>query len=246
MEITLFRRGAPPDESVEGQPSELSADDLRRLVELERGQRFLLQSAYEETVAALARALEFKDTGTGAHSQRVQRYALELAEEVAPELLDDRSVEYGFLLHDVGKIGIPDSVLRKPAPLSLDEQRLMETHTLLGERMLEDLALLRGEGLRVVRSHHERWDGTGYPDGLTGTEIPISARIFAVVDALDAITNDRPYRAAGTWRHAAEQISAGANRQFDPGVVEAFHARELSLLRLQRELDEAAEPLVLH
>src|ERR671936_689848 len=226
MGITLFRRGAPAEEVVEDSPSGLSEDDLRHLVELERGQRLLLQSAYEETVAALARALEFKDTGIGAHSQRVQRYAVELADELAPDLLEDRSVEYGFLLHDVGKIGIPDSVLRKPGPLDLDERRLMETHTLLGERMLEDLALLRGEGLRVVRSHHERWDGTGYPD------------------ALDAITNDRPYRTAGSWRHAAEQIGLGAKRQFDPDVVEAFRARELALLRLHRELDDSAQSLL--
>ena len=244
MEITLFRRGAPAEDVVEDSPSGLSEDDLRHLVELERGQRLLLQSAYEETVAALARALEFKDTGTGAHSQRVQRYAVELADELAPDLLEDRSVEYGFLLHDVGKIGIPDSVLRKPGPLDLDERRLMETHTLLGERMLEDLALLRGEGLRVVRSHHERWDGTGYPDGLAGEEIPLSARIFAVADALDAITNDRPYRTAGSWRHAAEQIGLGAKRQFDPDVVEAYRARELALLRLHRELDDSAQSLL--
>ena len=132
MEIALFRRGSSTDGSVEHSPGGLSADDLRRLVELERGQRALLQTAYAETVAALARALESKDSGTGAHSQRVQRYALELADEVAPELLDDRSMEYGFLLHDVGKIGIPDSVLRKPAPLDDGERRLMETHTVLG------------------------------------------------------------------------------------------------------------------
>src|ERR671931_525249 len=186
MEITLFRRGAPAEDVVEDSPSGLSEDDLRHLVELERGQRLLLQSAYEETVAALARALEFKDTGTGAHSQRVQRYAVELADELAPDLLEDRSVEYGFLLHDVGKIGIPDSVLRKPGPLDLDERRLMETHTLLGERMLEDLALLRGEGLRVVRSHHERWDGTGYPDGLAGEEIPLGAKRQFDPDVVEA------------------------------------------------------------
>jgi HD-GYP domain-containing protein (c-di-GMP phosphodiesterase class II) len=245
MELTLFRR-ARPHEVAEDSPTGLCEDDLRHLVELERGQRLLLQSAYEETVAALARALEFKDTGTGAHSQRVQRYAVELADELAPELLEDRSIEYGFLLHDVGKIGIPDSVLRKPAPLDVDERRLMETHTLLGEQLLEDLALLRGEGLRVVRSHHERWDGSGYPDGLAGDEIPLSARIFAVADALDAITNDRPYRAAGSWRRAADQIGLGAKRQFDPDVVEAFRARELALLRLQRELDDSAQPPIMH
>jgi len=246
MEIALFRRGSSPDGSVEHSPGGLSADDLRRLVELERGQRALLQTAYAETVAALARALESKDSGTGAHSQRVQRYALELADEVAPELLDDRSMEYGFLLHDVGKIGIPDSVLRKPAPLDDGERRLMETHTVLGERMLEDLALLRGEGLRVVRSHHERWDGSGYPDGLAGTEIPLSARIFAVADALDAMTNDRPYRSAGTWQGAAEQIALGASLQFDPDVVEAFRAREFALRRLSQEIDAEEPALIAH
>jgi HD-GYP domain-containing protein (c-di-GMP phosphodiesterase class II) len=244
--MALFRRGSSTDGLADNSPAGLSADDLRRLVELERGQRALLQTAYAETVAALARALESKDSGTGAHSQRVQRYALELADEVAPELLDDRSMEYGFLLHDVGKIGIPDSVLRKPAPLDDGERRLMETHTVLGERMLEDLALLRGEGLRVVRSHHERWDGSGYPDGLAGTEIPLSARIFAVADALDAMTNDRPYRSAGTWQRAAEQIALGEGLQFDPDVVEAFRAREFALRRLSQEIDADEPALIAH
>jgi cyclic di-GMP phosphodiesterase len=244
--MALFRRGSSTDGSADNSPAGLSADDLRRLVELERGQRALLQTAYAETVAALARALESKDSGTGAHSQRVQRYALELADEVAPELLDDRSMEYGFLLHDVGKIGIPDSVLRKPAPLDDGERRLMETHTVLGERMLEDLALLRGEGLRVVRSHHEHWDGSGYPDGLAGNEIPLSARIFAVADALDAMTNDRPYRSAGTWQRAAEQIALGEGLQFDPDVVEAFRAREFALRRLSQEIDADEPALIAH
>jgi HD-GYP domain-containing protein (c-di-GMP phosphodiesterase class II) len=246
MGITLFRRDSSTDDSADLSRLDLCADDLRRLVELERGQRALLQSAYGETVAVLARALEFKDSGTGAHSQRVQRYALELADEIAPELLEDRSMEYGFLLHDVGKIGIPDNVLRKPGSLDFDERQLMETHTVLGEQMLGDLALLRGEGLRVVRSHHERWDGYGYPDGLVATEIPLGARIFAVADALDAMTNDRPYRAAGSWRDAAEQIFLGARLQFDPDVVEAFRARELALRRLHREIDAAEPALIAH
>ena len=234
MGITLFRRTPPTDEATDEQ-LELSPDDLRRLVEIERGQRLLLQNAYEETVVALARALESKDSGTGAHSQRVQRYALELADAVAPDLLGDESAEHGFLLHDVGKIGIPDRVLRKPGPLDPDERRLMETHTLVGERMLSDLALLRGEGLRVVRSHHERWDGCGYPDRLAGDEIPIGARVFAVADTLDALTNDRPYRAAGSWEDASELIVSEASRQFDPDVVEAFQAREQALRALQYE-----------
>ena len=239
MELTLFRRSSSEPQA-EDEQLELCAEDLRQLVELERGQRQLLQSAYEDTVVALARALESKDSGTGAHSQRVQRYALELADELAPELLDDMSAEHGFLLHDVGKIGIPDRVLCKAGPLDPDERRLMETHTLLGERMLADVALLRGEGLKVVRSHHERWDVGGYPDGLAGAEIPLGARIFAVADALDAMTHNRPYRTAGSWRDAAEQILLGAKLQFDPDVVDAFRARELALRRLHRDAPDAA------
>jgi ribonuclease P protein subunit RPR2 len=214
----------------------LYARDLRYLLEIERGQRALLQEAYRATVAALASALEQKDTGTRAHSQRVQRYAIELAWAVEPDLLADPSSEYGFLLHDVGKIGIPDRVLLKPGPLRPSERRLMETHTVLGEQMLSAVSFLAGEGLRVVRSHHERWDGGGYPDGLGGEEIPLGARIFAVADALDAMTSDRPYREGGTWQEAAREIVSCAEKQFDPDVVEAFVERELELRAIQAEL----------
>src|SRR5256714_2325659 len=238
MGITLFRRSSP-GEPPEGQ-EELSADNLRRLLEIERGQRLLLQNAYEDTVVALARALESKDSGTGAHSQRVQRYALELADAVAPELLGDASAEHGFLLHDVGKIGIPDSVLRKPGPLDPDDRRLMETHTLVGERMLADVSLLRGEGLKVVRSHHERWDGRGYPDRLAGDEIPIGARVFAVADTLDAFTNRRPYPAAGSWEDPSELVLSEASGQFDPDVVGAFQEREQTMWALQLEFGSPA------
>jgi putative two-component system response regulator len=212
----------------------LYAQDLRHLLEIERGQRVLVQNAYRETVAALASALESKDTGTREHSQRVQRYAVELARQVAPELLEDPSTEYGFLLHDVGKIGIPDEILRKPKPLDDREQRLMETHTVLGEQVLGGVAFLQGEGLRVVRSHHERWDGRGYPDGLAGGDIPLAARIFAVADALDAMTSDRPYRSAGTWASAGREIINQSALQFDPAVVNAFADREPALREIQR------------
>jgi response regulator RpfG family c-di-GMP phosphodiesterase len=213
----------------------LYARDLRHLLEIERGQRHLLESAYHETVSALATALETKDTGTRAHSQRVQRYAVELTKAVDAELIDDQSTEYGFLLHDVGKIGIPDDILLKPGPLTPAERRRMETHTVLGEQMLRGVAFLHGEGLRVVRSHHERWDGTGYPDGLGGTEIPIGARIFAVADALDAMTSDRPYRNAMSWAAAGREILSESKRQFDPQVVEAFAAQARSLRAIRRE-----------
>jgi HD-GYP domain-containing protein (c-di-GMP phosphodiesterase class II) len=192
MGITLFRRGEPADTH-----GELGADDLRRLLEIERGQRLLLEKAYEDAVVALARALESKDSGTGAHSQRVQRYALELAAAVAPELLGDASAEHGFLLHDVGKIGIPDSVLGKRGPLDPVERALMETHTLMGER--------------------------------------IGARVFAVADTLDALTNDRPYRAARSWDDACNVIASEAGAQFDPAVVDAFLERELAMRSLQQQ-----------
>ena len=213
----------------------LYARDLRHLLEIERGQRHLLEDAYHETVAALATALETKDTGTRAHSQRVQSYAVELTKALEPHLIDDQSTEYGFLLHDVGKIGIPDSILLKPGPLSEAERRRMETHTVLGEQMLGGVAFLQGEGLRVVRSHHERWDGAGYPDGIGGTDIPIAARIFAVADALDAMTSDRPYRAAMSWAAAGREILSESKRQFDPAVVDAFVARERPLRAIRRE-----------
>ncbi len=213
----------------------LYARDLRHLLEVERAQRTLVQDAYRETVAALASALESKDTGTRAHSQRVQRYALALARAIDPHLAEDPGAEYGFLLHDVGKIGIPDSILRKPGPLDEDEWALMQRHTLFGEQMLSGVALLRGEGLRVVRSHHERWDGGGYPDQLAHEEIPLGARIFAVADALDAMTTDRPYRKAGHWKDAQAEIVSERGSQFDPRVVDAFREREDELRAIHRE-----------
>ena len=214
----------------------LYAEDLRRLLELEVGQRELLQRAYRETVGALAAALETKDVGTGAHSQRVQQYAVQLTRAVGPSLLDDPGVEFGFLLHDVGKIGIPDQILQKPRPLTAGEWRLLKNHTVLGAQLLGRVGLLQGEGLRIVRSHHERWDGTGYPDGLAATDIPLGARIFAVADALDAMTSDRPYRSARPWESAAEEIVSESGWQFDPDVVAAFVASEERLLGIRAEL----------
>jgi diguanylate cyclase (GGDEF)-like protein len=214
----------------------LYAHDLRRLLEIERGQRALVQQAYRDTVGALAGALESKDVGTGAHSLRVHRYALELAGLVEPGLLEDPSLEYGFLLHDVGKIGVPDKILQKTAPLTPAERRLMQTHTVLGEQMLGEVSLIQGEGLRVVRSHHERWDGRGYPDALRGTDIPLGARVFAVADTLDAMTTDRPYRPAGSWDEAVAEILGEAEHQFDPEIVGVLSENEARLRRVHYEL----------
>jgi cyclic di-GMP phosphodiesterase len=229
------KRPAGPEEELL-----LYARDLRHLLELERGQRELLQSAYMETVSALASALESKDTGTRAHSQRVQSYATALARAVGEEVVvHDPSTPYGFLLHDVGKIGIPDGILQKPGPLSAAERRRMQTHTVLGEAMLSGVAFLKGEGLKIVRSHHERWDGRGYPDGLSGEEIPLGARIFAVADALDAMTSHRPYRRAMSWKAAHTEILGQRKRQFDPEVVDAFMKAEGDLRAIRRELAAA-------
>jgi ribonuclease P protein subunit RPR2 len=166
----------------------------------------------------------------------VQRYASELARALDPALLDDQSVEYGFLLHDIGKIGIPDQILQKEGSLTPSERRLLQTHTVLGEQLLSDVALLQGQGLRIVRHHHERWDGRGYPDGLGEVEIPLGARVFAVADALDAMTSDRPYRRACSWEEATAEITRESGRQFDPGVVEVFRERRPGLRRIHYEL----------
>jgi ribonuclease P protein subunit RPR2 len=212
----------------------LYADDVRRLLEVERRHRRHIERSYRETLGALAAALEYRDSSTGAHSMRVQRYAWELTGVVAPELLADPSVEFGYLLHDIGKIGIPDSILQKPGPLTAHERAIMESHTTRGEAILAGVGLLDGNGLAVVRHHHERWDGSGYPDGLADEDIPLPARIFAVADALDAITSDRPYRRAGTWAEAAGELRRGAGGQFDPHVVEAFGMCEPQLRELRR------------
>jgi putative two-component system response regulator len=201
----------------------LYAQDLRHLIELERSQRLLISNAFRATVSALAGALESKDLGSARHSHRVRAYAVCLLVALDPGALDrEPGIEHGFLLHDVGKIGIPDSILRKRALLTSTERRRMEEHTLIGERMLAGIPFLEGEGLRVVRSHHERWDGGGYPDGLAEYAIPLPARAFAVADSLDAMTSNRPYRRALPWEAAHDEILAQSGRQFDPQVVAAF------------------------
>ena len=214
----------------------LYARDLRHLLEIERAQRMLLQQAYNETISALLAALEQKDVGTRDHGRRVTRYALCLLRAINPKLADDQSTEYGCLFHDLGKIGIPDSILLKRGPLTKRERSLMEGHTVLGERMLVDVALLQGEGLHVVRSHHERWDGKGYPDRRGRDEIPLGARIFAVADTLDAVTTNRPYRRARSWTAAREIIVSESGGQFDPEVVDIFREREEELKGIRREL----------
>jgi HD-GYP domain-containing protein (c-di-GMP phosphodiesterase class II) len=205
------------------------AEELRQLHEIERAHRRRVEEALEElgesygaTVRALATALELRDDATGEHAERVTRLGLRLAERVAPHLSQDPQLEYGFLLHDVGKIGVHDAVLLKRAPLDEDEQREMERHPLLGERIIAQIPYLGGLARDVVVAHHERWDGGGYPLGLLGTGVPLAARIFSLADAFDAMTNDRPYRRALSSAAALAEIERGAGRQFDPVLAREF------------------------
>ncbi len=211
---------------------DVDAADLNRLIEIGRRQHQLLNEAYGQTVAVLASALESRDFGTSKHSRRVTSYATRLTLEVAPGLLDDPSLEWGFMLHDVGKIGIPDGILLKPGRLTGPERRKMQEHAELGDRLLAHIPLLNQEGARVIRSHHERWDGSGYPDRLSEDSIPLAARVFAVVDSLDAMTDKRPYRAPVTWDAAAEEVRRCRGAHFDPDVVDGFEACEPDLYRL--------------
>ena len=229
------RRAKPADEELL-----LYARDLRHLLEVERAQRVMLQDSYLETVTSLASALESRDTRTGAHSQRVRRYAVALLETLQPNALEtDPGIEYGFLLHDIGKIAIPDVIMLKPGALTRAERKRMQMHTVIGEQMLSGVAVLQGEGLRIVRSHHERWDGKGYPDGLARDELPLAGRAFAVADTLDAMTSDRPYRRALRWEAAHDEIVAQRSKQFDPDVVDAFVECEGALQDVRRELAAA-------
>jgi HD-GYP domain-containing protein (c-di-GMP phosphodiesterase class II) len=205
------------------------AEELGVLYQRERAQRERaeealeqLQSSYSTTVRALASALELRDDITGGHAERVTDLALRLTRRVAPELLGDPELEHGFLLHDLGKIGVPDAVLLKPGALTQQEWHAMRRHPVLGERIVAGIPFLGGVARQVVASHHERWDGTGYPRGLEGAEIPLAARIFAVVDSFDAMTSDRPYRSGLPAEVALREIENGAGTQFDPAIARAF------------------------
>ena len=178
--------------------------------------------AHEETLGALASSLELRERYTGGHSRRVRDYALLLADEMAIRDAGFRaSLAQGALLHDVGKIGIPDDILLKPAPLEDGERAVMRRHPEMGASLVGDIVWLR-PARELIRAHHERYDGSGYPRGLSGAAIPLAARIFAVADAFDALTTDRPYHDALSWREAARIVARGRASQFDPDVADAF------------------------
>ncbi len=180
-----------------------------------------LQDTYRATLETLGAALDSRDVGTEAHSRRVHGYALATARAYGVPEADLTDLAHGVLLHDIGKIGIPDGILLKPGKLTTEEWVTMRRHPEIGRRLLDKIPFLKG-AVPIVYCHHERWDGSGYPQGLRGEEIPLGARIFAVVDAFDAMTFDRPYSKAIALDAAKAEIIRCAGTHFDPEVVAAF------------------------
>jgi putative nucleotidyltransferase with HDIG domain len=215
---------------------ELYAADLRETFKQERTRSHELQASYMATVRVLSNAVEARDAYTSKHAERVTAYALQIARVLEPRLAAEPGIEFGFLLHDIGKLAIPDSILFKPGPLTEDERFLMAQHPVIGAEIVRGIGFLT-ESAKIVRFHHERWDGTGYPDGLAGEEIPLAARAFAAADVFDALTTARPYRPASPLRDVRDMIVAASGRHFDPAVVDAFQSiGDDTFMRIATEL----------
>ena len=199
-----------------------------------------IEKVHTETILALGSALETRDVETQDHSLRVARYTIVFCRKLG--ISDEErltAIKRGAFLHDIGKIGVPDHILRKPAALTEEEWVIMKRHPVLGAQLLEGIEFL-DTSVHVVRSHHERWDGRGYPDGLAGEQIPIAARAFAVADALDAITSDRPYREGRSFAEARAIIAVDSAAQFCPSAVAAL--QEISHAELERIRYEVGYP----
>jgi len=177
--------------------------------------------AYEHTLTALIRALDAREKEVGSHSERVMAYTLLLAREVGINETDRAAMAKGALLHDIGKIGISDNILLKPGKLNNDEWTVMKQHPHVGHEILTGINYFKGAA-ELVLAHHERYDGNGYPNGLKGDAIPVSARIFALVDTLDAMTSDRPYRKALPFGAVIDEVAKCSGYQFDPALVDVF------------------------
>jgi putative nucleotidyltransferase with HDIG domain len=191
-----------------------------------------LRDANDQTLKALGAALEHRDDETGGHTQRVVTLSLRLAARLGWDEERLKAARWGAYLHDLGKIAVPDAVLHKPGPLDPQERSVMQRHATIGYDMLQDLHFLPAETLDLVRYHHERWDGGGYPSGLRGQDIPDTARLFSIIDVYDALVNARPYKPAWSRERALQELRKQSGSQFDPQFVDAF-------LRMMSEQDDA-------
>jgi len=210
-------------------------------ISLEESQR-ARERSYVEAVGAVVTAADARDHETTGHSFRVALYAASLAKAMGIRGEELKAIEWGALLHDVGKMVVPDEILRKVGPLTESEWHIMKQHPNWGFDMLAEVSFLQPAVLDIIYCHHERWDGKGYPRGLAGESIPLSARIFAVVDTYDAITSDRPYRRACSHQTATNEMQRVAGQQLDPQVVEAFREIHEVELRRLRELCKRVHP----
>jgi putative nucleotidyltransferase with HDIG domain len=192
-----------------------------------------IERAYGSTLEALVHALDAREHETSDHSQRVVRYTLAIARQMKIPEVELEDIGRGALLHDIGKIGVPDSILLKPGPLTAAEWVEMRRHPEVGYRILESIEFLR-PAAEIVVAHQERWDGSGYPNKLQGEQIPLGARVFMIADTLDAITSDRPYRKAATFAQAKAEIARCSGTQFDPRCAEAFASLSDDELRALR------------
>jgi HD-GYP domain-containing protein (c-di-GMP phosphodiesterase class II) len=208
-------------ETLAGQVA-IAIDHRRLLAQLQQA-NIELCNAYDATIEGWARALDLRDKETEGHSRRVTELTVRLAQAMGMGEDTLMHIRRGALLHDIGKMGVPDQVLHKPGALSDDEWTLMRKHPAYAYDLLQPIHYLQ-PALAIPYCHHEKWDGTGYPQGLKGEAIPLAARIFAIVDVWDALTSDRPYRAAWDRERALAYISDQAGRHFDPAVVRTFVA----------------------
>jgi putative nucleotidyltransferase with HDIG domain len=198
----------------------MAFENAKLLFELQNAKEDLLL-AYDQTIEALSYGLDLRDKETEGHSQRVTELTVKIAEKFGIRGEKLRYVKWGALLHDIGKLGVPDSILLKPGPLTEEEWEIMKKHPEYGYNMLKKVDFLL-PALEIPLYHHEKWDGSGYPKGLKGDEIPLSARIFAVVDVWDALTSERPYRPPWSKEKALEYIISQSGKHFDPEVVKVF------------------------
>ncbi len=228
---------------------EAYALDLRETYAAERKRAEELQEALDEleitylsTVRGLAVAVEAKDAYTAGHIARVTAYGLKMMQIISPEEAGDPQFEYGFLLHDIGKLIVPDAVLGKKGPLTGEEWKVMRLHPETGSRILSGIPFL-AEAREIVLAHHEKWDGTGYPLGLKGEEIRLGARVFPIADTFDAMTSNRPYRDGTTTEAARAEIEKFAGTQFWPEAVKAFLSIPLEELEVIRNGTSEWRPL---